>query len=458
MRLTVASLPAAVLCSSLMAFTVGQSAAGTQSPGQATPIRTTAGAAPVAVIPPDGMPAAETAEPPDDALRHVLAVGRGDTLLQLLTEAEVPPTEANEAISALREVFDPRSLQIGQQVTVLFEPRRGAPHRFLGLEIAPDTVRSVAVARTPADQFQSSQVEKAVERQIAGGEGVIESSLFEAGGAAGVPLSVMTALLQAYAHDVDFQRDLQPGDRFGVLYERLVTEDGADAGTGDLLHATLVLSGRERAIYRFRTRDGRVDYYNPDGESIRRALLRTPVDGARITSGFGMRRHPILGYSKMHKGTDFGAPAGTPVFAAGDGTVEEIGRKGGYGNYIRLRHNGTIGTAYAHLSRFGAGIQRGGRVRQGEVIGYVGSTGRSTGPHLHYEVLNNNRQVNPRSIDLPIGQKLAGRELAAFRDTVRDLDARFRSLRGGMTLVNVPAALAVVPRKPSRACPAGGGC
>ncbi|HYH22542.1 MAG TPA: M23 family metallopeptidase, partial [Azospirillum sp.] len=174
--------------------------------------------------------------------------------------------------------------------------------------------------------------------------------------------------------------------------------------------------------------------YNRDGESIRRALLRTPIDGAKLTSGFGMRHHPILGYSKMHKGMDFGAPTGTPIYAAGNGVVEQAGGNGAYGNYVRIRHNTEVSTAYAHLSRFAKGLKRGARVEQGDVIGFVGSTGRSTGPHLHYEVLKAGHQVNPKAIDLPTGEKLAGRELQAFQQTVRNLDRAYREAKAGMQL------------------------
>nr|WP_246338298.1 peptidoglycan DD-metalloendopeptidase family protein [Azospirillum oleiclasticum] len=407
---------------------------------------------------PKASPAPTTkAEPAPEPERHTLAVARGDTLMTLLSDADVPRDDAHSAIEALRERFDPRSLQVGQEVTVLFEPRRGGSKRFVGLEIAPDVVRSVSVARGD-DGFETSENEKAVRRLPAAGLGEIQSSLFEAGSKAGVPISVMMAVIKAYSHEVDFQRDLQPGDRFAVLYERIVTEDGRDAGEGELLHATLVLSGRELPIYRFKDHDGRVDYYNRQGESIRRALLRTPVDGVRITSGFGMRKHPILGYSKMHKGVDFGAPTGTPIYAAGNGVVEEAGAKGAYGQYVRIRHNNEISTAYAHLSRFANGLRRGAKVEQGEVIAYVGSTGRSTGPHLHYEVLKRGQQIDPRSIDLPTGQKLDGRDLRDFQQAVRSIERQFEQARGGLQLVTGNGAADRVVRKPTDACAAKAGC
>ncbi len=370
--------------------------------------------------------------------RRTLSIGRGDTLMDLLTDAAVPRGEAHDAIAALRGVYDPNKLKIGQQVTVLFEPRRGGARKFVGLEFLPDPVRSVSIARKGESGFTSTQMEKTVTRQLVAAQGVIRSSLFEAGSAANIPLPVMMAFIRDYSYDVDFQRDLQPGDRFEILYERLVTADGKTVGDGDVLYAALILSGDEMPIYRHKTRDGRIDYYNRDGESIRRALLRTPIDGARITSGFGMRQHPILGFSKMHQGVDFGAPKGTPIYAAGRGVVEEAGSHGGYGNYIRIRHNTEMATAYAHLSRFAKETRRGQRVEQGDIIGYVGATGQATGAHLHYEVLKGGHQVNPRSVDLPTGEKLEGRELQAFQQTVRTLDKAFEDSRGSLQLARSP--------------------
>ncbi|MBY6265794.1 M23 family metallopeptidase [Azospirillum sp. 412522] len=382
---------------------------------------------------------AEDGGPAGPVDRQTLSIGRGDTLMDLLATAKVPTNDAHDAVAALREVYNPRRLQVGQHVTVLFEPRRGGSRKFVGFEFAPDPLRSVSIARKGETGFTSSQTEKPVTRKPVAAQGVIRSSLFEAGAQAGVPISVMMAFIQNFSYDVDFQRDLQPGDHFEILYEKLVTAEGTQAGEGELLYASLTLSGDDMPIYRFKTRDGRIDYYNGDGESIRRALLRTPIDGARITSGFGMRHHPILGFSKMHKGVDFGAPTGTPIYAAGRGTIEMAERSSSYGNYVRIRHNTEISTAYAHMSRFAKSIQRGARVDQGDIIGYVGTTGRSTGPHLHYEVLKAGHQVNPRSVDLPTGEKLEGRELQAFQQARRSIEKMFDDSRGGMQLARTPA-------------------
>lgn len=214
-----------------------------------------------------------------------------------------------------------------------------------------------------------------------------------------------------------------------IAYERLVDKEGRTVRYGNVVYANLTLSGKSMPIYRYEDSKGNVDYYGPDGQSVRKALLQTPIDGARISSGFGMRHHPVLGYSKMHKGVDFAARRGTPVMAAGDGIVERASRFGSYGNYIRIRHNSTYKTAYAHLKGFAKGIRKGVRVRQGQIIGYVGTTGRSTGPHLHYEVLANNKQVNPKSAKLPAGRKLAGKELKTFQAQLAETTTRIAALR-----------------------------
>ena len=186
----------------------------------------------------------------------------------------------------------------------------------------------------------------------------------------------------------------------------------------------MVLSGKPVRRYRYTPKSGVTDYFDEKGQSVRKTLMRTPIDGARLSSGYGMRKHPILGYSRMHKGVDFAAPRGTPIYAAGDGVVEMAGRNGGYGNYVRLRHTGSYKTAYAHMRGFAKGIRAGVRVKQGQVIGYVGTTGRSTGPHLHYEVMVDNKQTNPRSIKLPSGETLKGADLKAYEVARQDIDRR----------------------------------
>ena len=231
-------------------------------------------------------------------------------------------------------------------------------------------------------------------------------------------------MMHTHSYDVDFQREIHAGDPFEVFYA------ASDAGTldsaerGQLLFSSLTTNDKTRSYYRFTTVDGVTDYYDAKGVSSKKPLMKTPVNGARMSSGFGMRRHPILGYTKMHGGTDFAAPTGTPVLAAGDGKVEMAGRNGGYGNYVKLKHKDGLKTAYAHLSRFAKGIRPGKRVYQGDVIGYVGSTGASTGPHLHYEVHVNGKKKNPLTVKVAGGgRKLEGNELAGFKTERKRIDA-----------------------------------
>ncbi len=390
---------------------------------------------------------------------HVVTVRRGDTLLALLMGNNVPRPDAHAAVTALRTVFDPRKLRVGQHVTLRFTGSASGP-QFRGLDLQPDVTRLFAVESMGAGNFSATELKKDLDRRMIASTGTITSSLFEAGAAANVPISVMMQLIKIFSHDVDFQRDLKAGDDFALLFERFETDHGDVARHGDIVFAALTLDGTHQAVYRFTPEDGRTDFFNSDGESIRKALLRTPIDGARISSGYGMRRHPILGYSKMHRGIDFAAPRGTPIFAAGDGVIREIGRKGSFGNYLRIQHNSEISTAYAHLNGFAKGLRRGARVRQGQVVAYVGSTGRSTGPHLHYEVLRQGRQVNPLSIDLPVGQKLQGRQLDAFRIQRDEIDRQFRSTQGSLHLAgfNGRQTVEAAATDTDTVCPSESGC
>lgn len=369
--------------------------------------------------------------------RKVMEVSSGDTLMGLLTNASVSADEAVGAIGALEAVFDPRHLQVGQQLTVVFE-HEGRGSRFSALELEPNVASRVVVSRNAEGAFSATEVESELETRLSAAAGTIESSLYGATNAAGVPDQVLFNLIRVLSYKIDFQRDLQPGDAFEILYEQEFTKDGELARNGNVLYATLLLSGREVPIYRFEDEDGIVDYYSRDGESVRRLLMRTPIDGARISSRFGMRHHPVLGYGRMHRGIDFAAPTGTPIYAAGDGVIEIIGRQNGFGNYIRIRHSGGISTAYAHMSRFAKGLSKGDRVAQGEIIGYVGSTGLATGPHLHYEILRNGSQINPLDLDLPTGRKLEGSQLAAFRAQVEKIDRTFAELMSGPQLASRP--------------------
>jgi murein DD-endopeptidase MepM/ murein hydrolase activator NlpD len=367
----------------------------------------------------------EIADRAAQPVEKVLHVESGSTLKDLLLKAGADPNDATEALTALRSVYDPRNLRAGQAVTVTFEQPANAvgPIEFQRISLNASPEKEVSAKRGPNNEFQASETKRQVSKEIAHYSGTIKSSLFESASAAGVPITVITAMIHALSYDVDFQRDLQSGDSFDVMVEGYYDSKGKLLRTGDMLYAAVTLSGRPIAMYRFEDGEGSVEYFNDKGESVKKALLRTPVDGARITSGFGMRFHPILGYTTMHKGVDFGVPTGTPIMAAGDGVVEKAGFNGSYGNYVRLRHANGFGTAYAHMSRIAPGIHPGKHVSQGQVIGFVGATGRATGPHLHFEVLEGNVQVNPMTVKMPTNTKLAGKDLDRFRTAKAQIDA-----------------------------------
>ena len=328
---------------------------------------------------------------PDPALRNLdreVQVGRGDTLLGVLTGNGVERTDAHAVIAALRPVFDPRRLQIGQTLTLEFGPEaQGDGGRdLLRLSFRPEPDRDVLVRLTDGKGFQGESIDRVLERTEAFAAGRIDSSLYEAAVGGGMPVDVLMQMIRVFSFDVDFQREVQPGDSFEVMFDRFVDDVGDPVREGDVRYAAMTLSGKTLEYYRYVPKGGPVDYFDPKGKSVRKTLMRTPVDGAQLTSAYGMRRHPVLGYSKMHRGVDFGAPPGAPIMAAGDGVIAEIGPNGSYGNYIKIRHNSTYKTLYLHLSRFAKGVSRGKRVTQGQVIGYVGATGNTTANHLHFEV------------------------------------------------------------------------
>jgi murein DD-endopeptidase MepM/ murein hydrolase activator NlpD len=367
------------------------------------------------------------------AYGYPLRVAPGDTLAGLLVGAGVSRDEVHGAVTALDELFDPRRIRPGQEITLRFRPApNGAEDdHFLGFIVDVDYRRRIAVTRTAANDFRAAEEERVLSRTLARVAGTITANLFNDATAAGVPAAVLVAVVRAYSWDVDFQRAIRQGDRFEILFERFLDETGSLVYAGGFVFADLALSGRRNPIYRHATEDGLTDYFDPRGHSARKALLLTPIDGARLSSRYGKRRHPILGYSRMHRGLDFAAASGTPIYAGGDGTIEMAGTNGAYGRYIRIRHNATYSTAYAHMRRFARGMRRGTRVKQGQVIGYVGTTGRSTGPHLHYEILNVGRQVNPMKLKMPSGRKLKGAELARFQETRSKIESERAALAPG---------------------------
>jgi murein DD-endopeptidase MepM/ murein hydrolase activator NlpD len=362
-------------------------------------------------------------EPPGFT-EHV-EVRRGDTLMDILGRDQIDYGEAYAAVESLRTIYDPRRLRAGQALTITAASADATqdPKRLLGLSFDLNFDHQIRVTLGADGSYDATEADRPQRRETVRLAGTINDSLYIAAQRTGLPQNVIANLIKLFSWDVDFQRDLRPGDGLEAMFEQVRLQDGSDeVRGGDLLYAALTLSGRQLEAYLFEMPDGAIEYYDRTGRSLRKFLLRTPVDGARISSPFGMRINPILGYSMMHRGVDFAAPIGTPIYAAGDGRIVEEGRKGGYGNYIRIRHNTEYSTAYAHLSRFAKGMSPGRRVHQGDVIGYIGTTGRSTGPHLHYEVLRDNDQINPMSVKQPPNIQLAGADLQRFHNEIARLD------------------------------------
>ncbi len=255
----------------------------------------------------------------------------------------------------------------------------------------------------------------------------IKNGLYVDGTEAGISPNIMINMINLYSFDVDFQRDIHSGDQFEILFESYYDDKGNRVKDGDVLFASLDLKTKTTIDMYLHKSGNRNEYFDAKGRSVRKSLLKTPINGARISSGFGARKHPILGYTKVHKGIDFAAPTGTPIFAAGSGTITYYGVKGGYGNFVQIRHNADYSTAYGHASRFKKGLRVGSKVSQGDVVAYVGTTGRSTGPHLHYEILYKGGAVNPSKVKSTSGLTLTGKELQRFMASKGQIDGYLKN-------------------------------
>jgi murein DD-endopeptidase MepM/ murein hydrolase activator NlpD len=376
-------------------------------------------------------------------------------LFGLLTKAGLSDAEAQAAGHTLADVFSPSDLKVGQEITLNFAtgagPETDVESKLVALTLQPSMERDVKLTRDADGQFIAASIDKPLTERVDRAAGQIDISLFESAREAGVPAGLIGDIIKAYSYDVDFQRDIHEGDSFEVMYERFDNDKGDLAKAGRLLYASLMIGGKPMPIYYYE-RDGDGEYFTADGIAVRKSLLKTPIDGARITSGFGMRVNPVLGYSAMHQGIDFGAPTGTPIFAAGNGVVEEIGWKNGYGKFIKLRHNGTYETAYGHTSRFASGLKKGSKVKQGQVIAYVGATGRATGPHLHFEIMINGAHVNPSTVKTVSSDKLNGPALKAFKAEVAAIQNQRRELINRAEIADQSGAAPALDCNRARGC------
>lgn len=369
-----------------------------------------------------------------------IEIGKGDTLAGVLTDAGLGMLEAQTIVQQVSKYFNIKNLRPGQVFNVTLEPAdTDTGYQLAGLTFAPDPLRTIEVSRNDGGDIISELNEKPIKKQREARQMVINGSVYGSADRADLPDRVTANAIKLFSYAVDFQRDIKAGDKLEVLYDSYKTEDGYVAKTGEIVFAKLKVKGNEYVLYRYESLGGKVDYYTADGKSVRKStgLMRTPVAYGRVSSGFGKRVHPVLGYTKMHKGVDFASPTGTPIYASGDGVVERAGRFSSYGNYVRLRHTSKVSSAYAHMSRFGKGIRPGSKVKQGQIIGYVGTTGRSTGPHLHYEVLVNNVQVNPSSVKFSGDNALKGSDLNNFKRSVRALGEEYtQNVKGPLKLAS----------------------
>ncbi|WP_417462124.1 peptidoglycan DD-metalloendopeptidase family protein [Kordiimonas sp.] len=347
--------------------------------------------------------------PPPASTEKQYSLKRNETLIGLLQRADIPSVTAHRMVANLRDVTNLRKLQRGQEVRITTDADGNVEELRMR-----DSFDAEAVVYAKGDSFKAERQDITTISLTHLVEGEITDSLYLSAQRAGLPTKVIVDLIRLMSFDVDFEREIRTGDTFQVYFERQYAPDFGDMQEGQLLQVKLGLRKRMLEANYFIDAAGDADYFDGEGKSTRKALMKTPLDVTVVTSNYGRRKHPVLGYTRMHKGVDFRARTGTPIMAAGDGVVERASRYGSYGNYIRIRHNGTYKTAYAHLSRYGKGIKSGARVKQGQVIGYAGATGRVSAAHLHYEVMMNDKQVNPLTLDLPTGRELKGADLEVF--------------------------------------------
>ncbi len=351
-----------------------------------------------------------------------LKVRRGDSLSSLLTKSGTELPQANEIVETLAPIFAAKDLRSGQEMRLTLVPAPSDTGQMEPVKVAIYAKGNhlATAARNRKGEFVASAEPIGDDDKVqqASARPTLYTSFYHAALKQEIPADTILKLLRIHSYDVDFKKRVKAGDSFEMFFDG----NHNDGEVGELLYTSMTIDGQIRKFYRFRTPDDVVDYYDERGNSAKKFLMRNPVKGGRYTSGFGKRRHPLLKRVRMHTGVDWAAPSGTPILAAGDGTVERVGRHGGYGNYVRIRHANGFVTAYGHMRRFAAGVEPGVTVKQGQTIGYVGSTGFSTGPHLHFEVMVDKDFVNPMTIQVPRGLQLTGRQLAEFQRERRRIE------------------------------------
>jgi len=334
-------------------------------------------------------------------------VKEGDTYESIINNLNIPKKEKKLFLNSVTNNKNINILKLNQKIFFKIDKKNNT--KIVNFTIEIDKKKNIFFEKIDNDEtFVSKIIEKNLTKTIAFQEGIIKSSLYNAALKLGIKPNTIVEFARLYGFQIDFQRDIWKNDSFQIIYEEFKNEDGSVVEVGNIIYANLNTQNTDLQLYKFEYEKNKIDYFDESGKSIRKTLMKTPINGARLSSSFGKRKHPILGFTKMHTGTDFAAPKGTPIMASGHGIVVKSSWCGGGGNCVKIKHNSSYQTVYAHLSKFGRGIKKGVRVKQGQIIGYVGSTGLSTGPHLHYEVIENGRKINSQKLKLPSGKILKG--------------------------------------------------
>ena len=352
--------------------------------------------------------------------QKIVNVKKDDTFSKILKPFIADTSFMHKIIYAINEEFNLKNLRINQKIIFYINNNENLKKIIIPLDFFNELIIEIENKKLNIYNNKTKYI-----KEINSLEFIINTSLYQDGIKAGLPLTVLNEVIKLYSFDIDFQRDIKRNTTFQISYERLLNEERNEKYFGNIEYINLIIENKEIEYFIFKTSDGFLDYFDKEGKNVKKSLLKTPIDGAKLSSSFGMRKHPISGFNKLHKGVDFAAPIGTPIYAGGNGIIEYVGMNGGYGKYIRIRHNNEYKTAYAHLSNFRKGITKGKRINQGEVIGYVGSTGKSTGPHLHYEILYKNKQINPMKMKLPSGKVLENDELIKFKKEAKNIYAKY---------------------------------
>ena len=337
----------------------------------------------------------------------------GETFTGALKQADLQDDEINDVVNIISKKIDLRKLKVG---TLIETYTKSINDKKIINEIIiyPDIEKKIYVKKVN-NKFVAGEDKKKLFSKLKLYEVEIHNSIYESLKKIDTPDEIIMEFVQLYSFDIDFQRDIRKGNKIKIFFEIYTDSQNNYIKSGNINFSEIILNDESYELYRFQSEgDEFVEYFNSDGKSATKALMKTPINGARLSSGFGMRKHPILGYNKKHQGVDFAAPTGTPIMAAGTGHIEFVGNNGGAGKYIRIKHLNGYKTSYSHLSKYASGIQKNIKVRQGQVIGYVGNTGLSTGPHLHYEVIFNGKRINPMKMKLPSGKQLKDKNLEIF--------------------------------------------